>query len=233
MKLYFFVFFFAVTLPEALFSQDTLVKYFDKDWNEISNKEIAVYYRSAFVDSNKTWFVNDYFMSKQIQMSGTYKSKKLKIRHGYFTYYYENGKIKSEGKYSNDNQEGNWIYYYDNGEKAAEGKYFNNKKGGIWNYWYTSGQLNYVETYIKRGIVSVIGYFENGEINYKGNYIKGVRQGEWTYWNVDGRIFFKGTYTNGNQNGKWIRYFPDGEMKIFYVHGVPKDNVFGGMVLSK
>jgi uncharacterized protein len=257
MKLYFFLLVIIITMPKTLFSQDTLVIYFDKDWNKISNKDVAVYYRNAFIDSNKTWIVNDYYMSKQIQKTGSYKSKKLKTRQGHFIYYYENGKLESEGKYSTGNREGDWIYYYDNGEKKAEGiyiaslaegiweywhesgekkaegKYYNDNKEGIWNYWYTNGQLKNVETYTKGEITSIIGYFENGKINYKGDYIKEVKQGEWTYWNVDGRIFFKGAYTDGNQDGEWIRYFPEGDVKIFYVHGVPQGKTLGGMVISK
>lgn len=280
MKLYIFLFLMAVTITNTLFAQDTLVVYFDKDWKEISNKELAAYYRIAYANHDKTWTVNDYFISKHIQMSGIYTSKSLKVQQGNCVFYYEsgivksngnyynnkkdgfwsswheNGEIKSEGKYENGLREGVWKYYYDNGqnkalgnyrsgnadgkwlywdesgEKEAEGKYDNDIKAGIWSYWYYNGNLKCVETYKNKNSYAVVGYFENGKISYKGNYVGKDKDGEWTFWTIDDRISFTGFFRMGKQEGTWTRYFPEGEMKIYYVKGVPQNKVLGGMVIN-
>ena len=306
MKVFFFLFVFATALPTTLLSQDTLFVYFDKDWNKISNKDVAVFYRKAYMDSEKVWNVNDFFKSDKIQMSGTYDSKSLKLKHGNFIYYYENGMVESEGRYVNDksegvwnywyengkllscgsfindlkegkwtywyengsiksegmykkgNHEGDWVYYFDNGniksmgkyvnglsegiweyrhergEKKAEGKYVNDNMEGIWNYWYANGQLKYVETYTKGEMVYIKGYHENGKINFQGDFIKGKKLGQWTYTNADGRVFLKGAYNSkGNQEGVWMRYFPEGEMKVVYLNGILQGKEFGGISKTK
>ena len=233
MKLIILLLAFHILPSNMVISQDTVVVYFDKDWNEISNKDVAVYYRNAYIDSNDKWLVNDYFMSSQMQMSGTYKSKKLKVRDGNFTYYYENGVKKSEGCYFKDKNEGEWIYWHDCGEKMAQGKYLNDKKAGIWNYWDTNGQLKIVETYFNGQIISVIGFFENGGKKFQGNYVNGLMQNEWTYWNADGRVTLKGNYYSGKKVGEWIRYFPEGEMKMLYKNNVLQGEKLGGIVINE
>jgi antitoxin component YwqK of YwqJK toxin-antitoxin module len=67
-------------------------------------------------------------------------------------------------------------------------------------------------------------------INIKGGHVKGKRHGEWTFWNVDGRPFFRGAFKNGENNGEWIRSFPEGEMKIIYVNGVNQGKTLGGII---
>ncbi len=257
MKIFVLLFTLAITIPTTLFPQDTLVFYYDKDWNEIPNKEVAVYYRKAFEGSNKAWIANDYFMNNQLQMSGTYKSKKLKTEHGSFVYYHENGKMKSEGKRINGDFVGDWTYYYEDGEikskgtlvaslaegiweywyetgeKKAKGEYIHGEKVGVWNYWYPNGQIRLVETYIKGELSSVTAYYKNGKTSYEGGFSKGNKHGKWIFWNVDGRVFFKGSYRNGHQVGEWTRYFPEGEMKLLYTDGVPKGKVLGGVILSQ
>ena len=98
----------------CLLSQDTIQHYYDKDWKKISNKNAAIYYGKSFKNSNKLWVTKDYFISNQLQMVGTFKSKKLKVKLGHFTYYHENGKLKSEGNYLKVKNDGNCHYYYEN-----------------------------------------------------------------------------------------------------------------------
>ncbi|MCK9163061.1 MAG: hypothetical protein WCR29_01425 [Bacteroidales bacterium] len=43
--------------------------------------------------------------------------------------YYENGKLKYEGKFDNNERTGKWIYYFENGNKFSQCDYTNSKSG--------------------------------------------------------------------------------------------------------
>jgi len=251
-----FVLFFLISVNYA-FSQDTIKVYYDKDWGEISNKNEAIYYRVAFVDSSKTWVAHDYYASNKIQMSGPYKSKDLKSRHGHFIYYYENGQKssegqylndkregvwctwyengqkKSEGKYIADNYEGMWEYWHENGQKRSEGKYLKDEKDGLWQYWYSGGKMECEETLKKGLLISGIGYFDNGNMSYKGSYSDGKSHGEWTYGNFTGRVVLKGRFNKGEPVGEWKRMFLNEEMNLSYNNGVLVNDSYGRIVRRK
>ncbi len=233
MKVIFLFVLFSFLAMDLLFSQDTITIFYDKNWDEISNKDSAVYYRKAFLDSNRVWTAHDYYISNKIQMTGTYKSKKLKSKHGHFIYYYENGQKKSEGIYINNNNEGIWTYWDEGGEIHSSGKFLKNEKEGLWKYWYANGQLKGEEIFKKGLINSATGYYENGNISVKGNYMNEKKQGEWTYWNIDGRIILKGNFNNGTKDGAWVRYFRSGDMKIIYNKGTIEGKHLGGIIRNK
>jgi antitoxin component YwqK of YwqJK toxin-antitoxin module len=243
-------------LLHSVFSQDTIRIYYDKDWKEIKNISEAEFYRKAYWDSSHVWAVKDYFMSHKIQMTGTYKSKDMKVRHGHFVYYHENGntssdgnymndkavdlwtiwhengQMKSKGKYADDKLEGVWEYWFDTGEKKSAGTYLKGEREGLWKFWYKTGEKECEETYRKGQIVSATGFFENGIMKYRGSYVNGVRQGEWTYWNVDGRMFLKGKFNFGQRTGEWVRMFLEGEMRINYKFGNIEGPIPGGIFMK-
>ena len=245
--------FFFLTAINA-YAQDTVREFFDKDWKEVPDETKASFFRKAFVANNKVWVVNDYYISGKIQMTGSFKSKKLDIKQGLFTYYYENGQKKSEGKYINNKSEdewnlwyengqlksrgrflndkfdGEWIYWFENGQKKSQGKMVSDKRDGEWDFWNEKGNLEGKEFY-KNGLLYLTeGYFENGIKSFSGKNLNGKRNGSWTYWNTEGRIAFQGNFKNGMRDGEWIRYFQDGKMKVHYKNGELQDRKFGGIV---
>jgi antitoxin component YwqK of YwqJK toxin-antitoxin module len=48
-------------------------------------------------------------------------------KHGPYFYYYENGKLKTSGQYSNDQMHGEWKYYDDKGKLIKTETYNNGK----------------------------------------------------------------------------------------------------------
>lgn len=68
-------------------------------------------------------------------------------------FYYEDGNIKSKGKWINRSLNGHTVFYYKSGKKKAEGEYVNDIKQGIWKT-----------------------YDENGEFIKSENYINGIEQ---------------------------------------------------------
>jgi len=241
----------------ALFAQDTITIYYNKNWLEIPDKKDAVFYRKAFPDSNHVWTANDFYTSNKIQMTGTYKSKRLDVKHGHFIYYfengnkssegdyvddksegiwttwYENGQKKSEGAYNDDLADGIWHYWYETGEKKSEGTCINDKKMGVWNYWYESGELESTETYSRAGNCTYEEFHENGVMRCKGTVVNNQVDGLWTYWNSDGRVFLKGNFRDGLKNGEWVRPFREGEMKLYFKDGVLQGKQLGGIDRSQ
>jgi uncharacterized protein len=241
----------------SLYAQDTIRVYYDANWKEISDMDEAVFYRKAYPEGNNTWRANDYYASNKIQMTGTYKSKKLEIKQGHFIYYYENGNKSSEGDYIDDKymglwyswfenghkkwegdykdnvSDGLWKYWYESGEKKTEGNWVNDKKTGVWHYWHINGQVECVETFTKGGSSSFITYHENGAKSCEGTTEDNKPEGLWTYWNSDGRVFFKGNFHNGLKEGEWTRSFPKGEMKLQYKYGIIDGKQLGGIDQSE
>lgn len=241
-------------VSNSLLGQDTITTYFDKDWNQIQNKELSVYYRKAFLDNNKAWSVHDFYASHQLQMIGTYKTKKADIKQGHFVYYYENGQKQSEGEYINDKKEGMWIgwyengqqkskgnylneklngiweYWHENGEKKAKGNFMNDYKTGTWSYWYENGQIKIEEEHKSKSMYIYKGYAINGKFLAEGCYINNVKQGIWNYYNIEGRLILKGEYKNGLQEGEWIRYFKNGSMNIVFKNGNYLSKKYGGII---
>lgn len=72
--------------------------------------------------------VKDYYKSGQLQMSGTFTSKRLKKKTGPFTYFHENGNKDAEGNFNKDKREGEWIWYHENGAKSSIEKFSKGKR---------------------------------------------------------------------------------------------------------
>jgi len=232
---YTYIIFLLLIVATKTVAQDTTTIYYNELWMEISNEDEAVYYRKAFIDSNKECKVTDFYKeSKQVQMTGTFKSIKQKVKNGWFNYYYENGGLSTKAYYIDNKLYGEWFSCYENGQLELKGKYKNDEKEGIWKYWDNDGNLIYEKTYKKGHILSMTAFYKNGLVQFKGNFINDKANGEWCFWNADGEVFFKGNFKKGEKNGEWTRFFPTGKtMKINYKKGVYKDNPIGGIYINE
>ncbi len=220
----------AIILSINLYSQDTIKVYLDENWNETPNGINATYYRKSFRDSNNVWIAHDYYINGQLQMEGSFKSKKINIKHGHFIYYLKNGQKESEGNYINNKADGLWRYWHENGQLKSEGGIFDDKRIGTWNYWNERGKLENMEKFKDGILISAQGYHENGIVYFSGKYVHGKQQGVWTYWNSDGRIILQGKFVDGMKDGKWIRYFKDSQMIVDFKYDIPVNKQLGGII---
>ncbi len=68
--------------------------------------------------------------------------QKAKIKaNGYNIFYYENGKISSEGTMLNGKPDGYWKNYYENGRLKSEGNRKNFLLDSLWRFYNEKGQL--------------------------------------------------------------------------------------------
>jgi len=128
-----------ITISHLAKSQDTIVTYMDNHWKP-TNIENAQYIRKAFKNKDKKWEVNDYYMNGNLQMTGFYKTSKLKKEEGNFQYYYKEGGVKNEGNYHKGKYVGEWRWYRPNGSLASKEFY---KLGELENFtfWNEDGSV--------------------------------------------------------------------------------------------
>ena len=172
-------------------AQDTITIYYKKDWTEVSDKNLATYYRKAFPDNNKKWIAHDYYSNNQLQMTGTYKSKKMTVKEGHFIYYHENGRKAGEGDYKDNKYEGFWVYWHENGKKKSEGIYRNDLRQNKWTFWH-----------------------ENEQEKSEGLFVNGELDGKWIYWFDSGEKQAEGVYNDGAKDGVWNYFYKTGQTEI-------------------
>lgn len=126
-------------------------------------------------------------------------------RDGFWKEYYNDGRLRAEGKYDHDQKEGAWRFYHLNGALEQEGNYVKGKPEGDWRWYYSSGALLREETYyngLQDGIMTE--YDEAGSIITRGEFIEGNKEGPWFYRIGDSEA--EGSYAYGMRNGLWKYY---------------------------
>jgi antitoxin component YwqK of YwqJK toxin-antitoxin module len=98
--------------------------------------QIVKYYKTAG-EQRELVKEESFYPNKQKRMEGEYKKNE---RDGRWIYYYESGKIWSEGFFKNGKSEGSRITYFENGNKRYEGTYKNDLRTGVWKFYTEDGK---------------------------------------------------------------------------------------------
>jgi antitoxin component YwqK of YwqJK toxin-antitoxin module len=163
-------------------------------------------------------------------------------RDGFWKEYYDDGRLRAEGKYTMDIKEGNWKFYHPNGVVEQEGAYLKGKPEGEWRWYYPGGEILREELYYNGlpdglmteydadGNVITKGeyiegredgawYYRSGDNETEGNYSEGMRNGLWKYWDLPGEsgkqkvLRFEGRFIEDNPHGKHTYYWDNGNRK--------------------
>ena len=161
-------------------------------------------------------------------------------KEGEWTSFYENGTVKSKGRYTGNLETGIWNYYSASGKLEQTGEYKNGKYEGLWTWFYDNGNVKREEEYYNgKNEGSYTEYDQSGNIIAQGKYFDGEREGEWFYKVND--YIEKGSYIGGLRDGKWVALFlnekiryegnyiqgnPDGLHKFFYENGKVKEEQY-------
>lgn len=150
-----------LTLGNA-YSQDTIVTYYDKDWESLKDSSGAHYYSSFFQINDSLWKVEDYYIDGQIQMIGYYEDSNKVKKTGSFKYYYKSGKIKTERKHVNGMiiKE---IGYFESGQIKEEINFTNGQFDGELRTYWENGTLHRNEFYNNGKVVSGKMWSSTGE----------------------------------------------------------------------
>jgi TonB family protein len=118
------------------------IKYYDRAWNPIKNKNKASYYRESSIEKD-TLTVNDYYIKGTIKMTGMFLEPQAKTKTGQFVYYDWNGNKSYERQYKNNKLNGSWKSFYPSGQLSQQGQYVDDKRDGEWHNYNPDGTLEH------------------------------------------------------------------------------------------
>lgn len=148
--------------------------------------------------------------------------------------YFEDGSLKSEGRYVEDKPVGEHKKYdkktgraeakiYDmNGNLMQEGLLGEEGKTGEWRLYYSSGELKAKGMYENgKREGEWVFYYPEGMVEQRGRYRKGREEGEWAWFFQDGSIRRKEHFYQGKEDGELVEYDEQGELitKGKYIDG--------------
>jgi TonB family protein len=154
---------FAINVHSQLIN-DTV--YFNSNWEQ-SDYGNAQYYRIISNDTSGKYqfFIRDYYLSGQIQMTGSYKSINPDYKLGKFYYYHKNGQLQIECTYYKNKLEGKYLEYYKNGQLKSSMSYKSGLLYGLEKRWSAEGKLK-KEVEYKEGMKhgKFLSYYDNGSL---------------------------------------------------------------------
>lgn len=124
---------------------------------------------------------------------------------GYNKFYYENGKISSEGTMKDGKPNGYWKNYYKNGKLKIEGNRKNFMLDSLWKF-----------------------YDEKGRVNKSINYQEGKKNGTTTVYDTLGKVMSTENYRNDIKEGLSRNFYKSGRTKTIvpFVKGKQEGTVY-------
>jgi antitoxin component YwqK of YwqJK toxin-antitoxin module len=170
-------------------------------------------------------------------------------REGDFTYFYEDGSIKSQGLYQNNRQNGKWNFYFKNGSFEQIGNFDNGYLTGEWKWYNPDSSLLRSETFVKGkrnglfyelntkkdtiekgyyldGLKQGMWYMNSGDVVERGKFVNDLKEGIWKAWYSNGALMYEGNFIKGFPDGKHMYYYENKSIKEeqFYVNGIKEKN---------
>lgn len=131
-------------------------------------------------------------------------------KNGYNKFYYENGKISSEGTMRDGKPDAYWKNYYDNGKLKIEGNRKNFQLDSTWKFYDVKGRItksiNYKEG--KKDGVSII-YDTLQKITTSDFFVQDVKQGLQRNFHKNGKTKSVVPYVKGKPDGTAYEYSTD------------------------
>lgn len=170
------------------------------------------------------------------------------IPFGKFTYFYQNGKIRTISVISDEGRTARTTSWFPNGKLMAQGNYLDQKRDSLWQFFsevdgtlvseefYAKGKKEGVEKnfYPGKGISESITwssgikdgiwkqFYDDGAPKLTGFYKNDEKEGSLKTFFVTGNLMVSGSYTNGHQDSIWIYYDDKGNvtLKEYYNDGI-------------
>ena len=215
------------------------------DYREKLDKNDNVIYSGTYKDSLPIGIHREFDSKGKITNAWIYNEKGIILgegivdkkgkKQGEWSFFYENGDVKSKGEFKNDKEIGNWKYFFSGGLIEQKGRYIKGKPDGLWEWFYASGKKRRTGNFYKGkedglsieysedGTIMSNGEYSDGEktgfwtynvgdYTEKGNYKFGLKDGIWKHYYATQILQFKGLFIQGAANGKHIYYYPNGKI---------------------
>ncbi len=130
---------------------------------------------------------------------------------GYNIFYFENGKISSEGKFKNGLPEGLWKSYYQNGALKSKGYKLAGESDSLWKFYNDAGlitQTFYYANKMKNGCATM--YDSLGNISREIYYVDDKREGESNWFFEDGSLKKTVNFKDDAEDGIGLEYNQEG-----------------------
>ena len=137
--------------------------------------------------------------------------------------FYPDGKVKSEGQYTDSRRTGIWRFYNQASKLEQSGNFNNGRPDGLWTWYYASGVVLREEEYFQgRRDGASTEFAEDGSVIAKGDYSDDEKNGEWKF--TSGDYTEEGKYILGLKDGTWKAFYSDGTLKHKgnYIQGNPE-----------
>jgi uncharacterized protein len=132
------------------------------------------------------------------------------IKNGYTKYYYENGKVSSEGTMREGKPDGYWKNYYDNGKLKIEGNRKNFQLDSTWKFYDVKGKISKSIDYRegkKNGYTFI--YDTTQKIITRESYVNDIKEGDQINFHKNGKTKSIIKFVKGKQEGIAYEYSPD------------------------
>jgi uncharacterized protein len=156
---------------------------------------------------NGKW--KDYFSNGKVQSEGQYTDSR---RSGTWKFYNASQKVEQTGSYNNGRPDGLWKWYYEDGTLLREEEYFQGQRDGSCTEYSATGQIIAQGTY-SDGEKNGEWKYNTGDYTEEGKYIIGLKDGIWKAYYPSGKLKFKGNFVQGNPNGTQTYYYESGNIK--------------------
>ena len=128
-------------------------------------------------------------------------------------FYFDNGKISSEGLMRDGKPDGYWKTYYQDGGLKTEGNRKNFKLDSVWIFYRTDStierSISYLED-LKNGIEKV--YDVKGKVKEQFTYKNNIKDGSATYFYDTGEVAKTLNFVNNKEEGKGLEFEKDGRV---------------------
>lgn len=132
---------------------------------------------------------------------------------GYNKFYYDNGKLSSEGTMRNGKPDGYWKTYSLNGLVKSEGNRKDFKLDSLWKFYTDQGKLAFEFDYKegkKNGLKKTFDT-KDGTLTLTETYLNDVKEGATTTYYKDGKVKETIPFVAGKEQGQGFEYSdPDG-----------------------
>ncbi|MEO7121170.1 MAG: tetratricopeptide repeat protein [Ginsengibacter sp.] len=211
-----------------------------KEYNQKEKKKIDVFstaatnYLTELRESNELFYNKRsktveklYIKDTKVSGKGAYakNAKNEDVVTGPWEFYYDNGRIKSAGRFDAEGgRVGDWNYFYENGVPKEITTYANDMADGKSKVWFDNGLLFSTSTYQhdkKEG--EETKYYFNGRLSSVVNYKDDNKEGIAKYYNDNGYLSTIQNYKNDKLDGQVIFYYANGKTSSVasYVNDLP------------
>ncbi len=182
MKTVFLSFYMLMALNTAAQSK----QYYNSNWEPSSTEDAR--FVSLVDKTDSGWVRRDFYLStKKSQMKGLYKDSALKIKNGWFRYFYANQVLSSQGNFVNGKKDGLWLSYYYSGI-MKDSIYYKMGLPKSTRGWHSNGNPSDSSAINEDGTGTYMAWFDNGQPFSLGRAYKGKKEGKWQYYHKNGNL---------------------------------------------